>query len=53
MEKTNGKERVREEVYVYYCEFCRKYLISRNGVFVHDNVYHPEDYTYKDGERTH
>ena len=32
-------------VVTYYCEWCKRDLIAEHGVFVHDDVFHPADWT--------
>lgn len=33
----------------YYCEFCQRHIYLDGGVYVHDDVYHPENYVYGEG----
>ena len=37
----------------FYCKWCRRHLVLDQGVYVHDGVYHPEDYVPEcGGDRT-
>ena len=33
----------------YFCKWCKKHLVLNGGVFIHDDVFHPENYIYEDG----
>lgn len=35
----------------YYCEFCQKHIPLDDGLFIHDDVYHPEGYVYDGGHK--
>lgn len=35
----------------YYCEFCHRHIYEEDGVFVHDDVKHPENYIYGEGHK--
>ncbi len=28
----------------YYCKWCQRHLPLENGIYIHDDVYHPADY---------
>lgn len=36
---------IRENMTSYYCKWCKRHLPYENGGFIHDNVFHPPDYT--------
>ncbi|MFA6290146.1 MAG: hypothetical protein WC637_00115 [Victivallales bacterium] len=33
----------------YYCKWCKRSLPNERGVFIHDDVFHPEDYAPESG----
>ena len=35
----------------YWCVICGRFLPSDDGVIVHDNIPHPEDMTFDDGDK--
>ncbi len=35
---------IRENLTSYYCRYCKRQLKNEQGVFVHDNVWHPTPY---------
>ncbi len=40
---------IKTGMYSYYCKFCERHLPLTDGVYVHDDVPHPEDYIYEGG----
>jgi hypothetical protein len=43
-------EYVRVNMTSYYCKWCGRGLSCEEGVFVHDDVFHPDDYTPECGD---
>jgi hypothetical protein len=37
----------------YYCQFCGRHLSLTDGVYIHDDLPHPEDYVYEGEHHVH
>ena len=38
---------------LYYCQWCQRHLPLDDGLYIHDDVYHPENFVYREGHRVH
>lgn len=36
----------------YWCEWCAKWILEDDGLYVHDDEYHPDGYVYHTSEDT-
>jgi hypothetical protein len=41
---------LKENLYSYFCKWCHRHLQLKEGVYVHDDVYHPENIVFDGGE---
>ncbi len=41
---------IKETELAYYCEWCKRHLAPQDGIYIHDEVYHPEDVVFDGGE---
>lgn len=44
---------LKESDMAYYCKFCGRHLPLKDGVYIHDEVPHPENYVYEGGHHVH
>lgn len=45
---------VRATELAYYCEWCARHILPDDcGVYIHDDVYHPEDISFDGGHHIH
>jgi hypothetical protein len=35
----------------FYCKWCKRHIPLQDGVYVHDEVYHPENEIYGEGHK--
>ncbi len=49
----NIRDFIRKYQTVYWCQYCGRYLPLTDGIYVHDDVDHPEDAVYGEGEHIH
>lgn len=36
---------------LYYCPWCGRHLPCEDGVYVHDDVYHDENFVFEEGHK--